>query len=83
MTARRSSVGLPTREQAALVSPTSPACLAQDELEPLLEKHLGSFASARLERGVELVALERASDGGYVLTLAGPNGRAAGSAPAT
>jgi putative polyketide hydroxylase len=68
-------VGLPTREQAALVSPTSPAALAQDELEPLLEEHLGSFATARLERGVELVALERGSDGGHVLTLAGPNGR--------
>ena len=66
-------VGLPTREQALLVSPTSPACLAQDELEPLLEEHLGSVGSVRLERGVELVALERASDGGHVLTLAGPD----------
>jgi putative polyketide hydroxylase len=44
-------VGLPTRAQAALVSPTWPACMAQDELEPLLEEHLGSFASNRLERG--------------------------------
>ena len=65
-------VGLPTREQAALVSPSVPLCLGQDELEPLLEEHLGSLASARLERGVELVALEHASDGGHVLTLAGP-----------
>ena len=40
-------VGLPTREQALLVSPTSPACLAQDELEPLLEEHLGSVESVR------------------------------------
>ncbi len=68
-------VGLPTREQALLVSPTSPACLAQDELEPLLEEHLGSVESVKLERGVELVALERASDGGYVLTLVGPDTR--------
>ena len=29
--------------RALLVSPTSPACLAQDQLEPLLEEHLGSF----------------------------------------
>jgi putative polyketide hydroxylase len=65
-------VGLPTREQAAMVSPTSPACLAQNELEPLLEEHLGSFASTRLERGVELVGLEPASEGGCVLTIAGP-----------
>ena len=69
---RAIEVGLPTREQALLVSPTSPACLAQDELEPLLEEHLGSFGSVELERGVELVALERAGDGCYVLTLAGP-----------
>ena len=68
-------VGLPTREQALLVSPTSPACLAQDELEPLLEVHLGSFESVKLERGVALVALERASSGGHVLTFAGPGGR--------
>ena len=53
----------------------SPACLAQDELEPLLEEHLGSLESVELERGVELVALERASDGGHVLTLAGPGRR--------
>ncbi|HSS73548.1 MAG TPA: FAD-dependent monooxygenase [Gaiellaceae bacterium] len=66
-------VGLPTREQALLVSPTSPACLAQDELEPLLEEHVGSFGSVELERDVELVALERASDGGHVLTLVGPD----------
>ena len=65
-------VGLPTREQALLVSPTSPACLAQDELEPLLEEHLGSVESVRLERGVEIVGLERAGDGSYVLTLVGP-----------
>jgi 2-polyprenyl-6-methoxyphenol hydroxylase-like FAD-dependent oxidoreductase len=62
-------VGVPTREQALLVSPTSPACLAQDELEPLLEEHAASLASVRLERGVEVVALDRDHDG-YVLTLA-------------
>ena len=71
---RAVEVGLPTREQALLVSPTAPACLPQDELEPLLEEHLGSHGSVRLERGVELVALDRASDGCYVLSLAGPGG---------
>jgi 2-polyprenyl-6-methoxyphenol hydroxylase-like FAD-dependent oxidoreductase len=67
-------VGLPTPEQAALVSPTSPACLPQDALEPLLEEHLASSGSGRLERGVEFLALEEASDSGYVLTLSGPDG---------
>jgi 2-polyprenyl-6-methoxyphenol hydroxylase-like FAD-dependent oxidoreductase len=68
-------VGLPTRMQAALISPTSPVGLAQNELEPLLEERLGSFPSARLERGVELVALERGGDTSHLLTIAGPGGR--------
>src|SRR6478672_169475 len=68
-------VGLPTREQALVVSPTAPACIPQDVLEPLLEQHLGSLASVRLERGVELVALDPDAGSGYVLTLAGPAGR--------
>ena len=62
-------VGLPSREQAALVSPSSPACLAQDELEPLLERHLGSLSSVALERGTELTSLDRTGDG-CLLTLA-------------
>jgi putative polyketide hydroxylase len=66
-------VGLPTRAQAALVSPTAPACLAQDELEPLLEEHLRSLGSVQIERGTELVALERAREG-YMLTLAAGDG---------
>jgi putative polyketide hydroxylase len=61
--------GFPTREQAALVSPTSPASLGQDELEPMLEDRLGSADTVRVERGVELVALEAQSRGGYLLTL--------------
>jgi 2-polyprenyl-6-methoxyphenol hydroxylase-like FAD-dependent oxidoreductase len=68
-------VGLPTRAQAALVSPTRPACIAQDELEPLLEGQLGSIESVRLERGVELIGLEPSGDGAYLLALAGPGGR--------
>ena len=65
-------VGFPTREQAALVSPTSPACLSQDVLEPLLEEHLGSLPSTRVEREVELVSLQQGPDRGQLLTLAGP-----------
>jgi len=67
--------GFPTREQAALVSPTSPASLGQDELEPLLEGHLGLADCVRVERGFELVALEPPSQGGYLLTLLGSNRR--------
>ena len=67
-------VGMPTRGQAALISPSRPACLPQDELEPLLEAHLATLPSARLERGVELVSMERARGDGYLLMLAGPGG---------
>jgi 2-polyprenyl-6-methoxyphenol hydroxylase-like FAD-dependent oxidoreductase len=67
--------GFPTREQAALISPTAPAALGQDELEPLLEARARSLAGVRIERGVELTALERPSEGGYLLALAGPRKR--------
>ena len=72
---RAVEVGLPTRAQAALVSPTAPACIPQDELEPILERRLASLPSVTLERGVELVGLERADDGTWRLALAGPDGR--------
>ena len=44
-------VGYPTRAQSAVVSPTRPACIPQDALEPILEEHLalaarGAAASA-------------------------------------
>ena len=68
-------VGFPTRHQAGLVSPTRPAAIGQDELEPLIEAHVRSLAGIRLERGVELLRLERDDDAGHVLTLAGPGER--------
>ena len=40
-------VGLPTREQSAAVSPTAPACVPQDHLEPVLLRHLRTFPAAR------------------------------------
>lgn len=56
-------VGLPTRAQAALISPTAPACVPQDHLERVLEEHVRSPGPARVERGAELVALEQRPDG--------------------
>jgi putative polyketide hydroxylase len=56
-------VGLPTRAQAALVSPTAPACVPQDHLERVLLAHLSSLGPARLELGTELVGLESERDG--------------------
>jgi putative polyketide hydroxylase len=55
--------GFPTREQSALISPTGPAGVAQNHLEPVLESHLRSLAAARIERGREVVRVENRRDG--------------------
>ena len=56
-------VGLPTREQSAAVSPTAPACVPQDHLEPVLLRHLRTFPAASVELGVELIGVQQAADG--------------------
>jgi putative polyketide hydroxylase len=56
-------VGYPSPEQSRMVSPTAPACVAQDDLEPLLLEHLRAAPQARIELGTELTGL-----------LAGPTG---------
>jgi hypothetical protein len=48
-------IGLPTAEQSALVSPTSPACVPQDHLELVSLERLAELKSARVERGTELL----------------------------
>jgi 2-polyprenyl-6-methoxyphenol hydroxylase-like FAD-dependent oxidoreductase len=63
-----SDAGFPTRDQSALISPTAPAGVPQDHLEPVLERHLRSLPSARVERGVEVTGVERHSHG-VVLTV--------------
>jgi putative polyketide hydroxylase len=50
-------VGYPTAEQSRMVSPTTPACVAQDDLEPLLLEHLRAARSARVDLGSELTGL--------------------------
>ncbi|HEX8208120.1 MAG TPA: FAD-dependent monooxygenase, partial [Solirubrobacteraceae bacterium] len=62
------AVGMPTAEQSALVSPTAPACAPQDHLESVVEAHLAGLPGARVERGVELVALD-VHPGGAAATL--------------
>lgn len=62
--------GFPTREQSALVSPTSPAGIPQSHLEPVLEEHLLSLG-ARVERGVEVVSVAGDPDG-VTVAVRGP-----------
>jgi putative polyketide hydroxylase len=64
-------VGLPTRAQAALISPTAPACVPQDHLESVLLAHLRSLDPATVELGTELARLEGRTDGVRVTLRAG------------
>ncbi len=51
-------LGFPTREQSALISPTAPACVPQDHLEPVLLDHLEALPHGRAELGTEVVGIE-------------------------
>ena len=56
-------VGLPSREQAAVLSPTTPACVPQDHLEPVLLEHLRSLGGARVHLGTEVVDVRHLPEG--------------------
>ena len=56
-------VGIPSREQAALLSPTAPACVPQDDLEPVLLDHLRSLGGTRVHLHTEVVGVEDLPDG--------------------
>jgi putative polyketide hydroxylase len=58
-----SDAGFPTREQSALISPTGPAAIPQDHLEPVLERHLRSFATVRVQRGAEVTEIRDTPEG--------------------
>jgi putative polyketide hydroxylase len=58
-------VGFPSPEQAGVLSPTAPACIAQDDVEPILLAHLRSHEHARVQLGVEVTAAS--ADGHVVL----------------
>src|SRR5262245_12682617 len=48
-------LGLPTRAQASLISPTAPACVPQDHLEHVLLEHVRSLEGTSVELGTMLV----------------------------
>ena len=56
------AIGLPTREQSLVISPTSPACVPQDHLEPVLLAHARANG-ARIELGVEVTGVQPVGDG--------------------
>ena len=55
--------GIPTREQAALLSPTAPACVPQDHLEPVLLDHLRSLGATRVHLHTEVVGVKGLPEG--------------------
>jgi 2-polyprenyl-6-methoxyphenol hydroxylase-like FAD-dependent oxidoreductase len=64
--------GHPTRAQSALLSPTTPACVPQDHLEPVLLDHLRTLPTARVELGAEIRDLQQRDDGARatIMTIA-------------
>src|SRR5829696_1310864 len=69
-------VGYPSGAQSAVVSPTAPACVPQDELERILEEHLATLPAARLERRAEVTGVESRLDGVSLRTRDGRTLRA-------
>ena len=57
------AVGYPSREQAAVVSPTAPGIVPQDWLEIVLRRHIETLPSVRLELGTEALSLDNRLDG--------------------
>lgn len=55
--------GYPTAEQSARVSPTAPAVVPQDHLEPVLLRHLAGLPASRVCFGTELAAINQAAGG--------------------
>jgi putative polyketide hydroxylase len=53
----------PTREQSIVLSPTAPASVPQDHLEPVLLEHLRSLRPAQVDLGTELVELDSGAAG--------------------
>lgn len=60
-------LGYPTPAQAAVISPTAPTCVPQDDLEPILLADLHARPTATVRFGTELVALTSEPDGSTVV----------------
>lgn len=59
-------LGMPTRAEAAAISPAAPACIPQDHLEPVLARELRRLGRCRLITGAEVVDVEDAGDAARV-----------------
>jgi putative polyketide hydroxylase len=64
------TLGLPTKEQAAVLSPTAPLCAPQDHTEAVLLGHARSLG-AEVEFGREVLRIDVADDGAEALVREG------------
>ena len=65
----RRSLGYPARDEALALSPTTPAVLAQDILEPILVEHARSYPGAEVRFNTELVELQQKADGVHAIVV--------------
>ena len=77
------AVGYPNAEQSRIVSPTAPACVAQDDVEPLLLEHLRAAPHAQVELGTELTGIYAGPDGAPPTCATSARARCARCTPAT
>jgi putative polyketide hydroxylase len=56
-------LGLPTRAQSAVISPTTPLCVPQDHLERVLLEHLRSRDEVHVALGTEVQAVDVGAEG--------------------
>jgi putative polyketide hydroxylase len=68
-------LGIPGPEQATTSSPTTPAGVPQDHLQPVLLRHLERLGRAEVRFGTELVALDQDPDGVTVTVAERATGR--------
>lgn len=68
---RAHAVGYPTPAEAAPVSPSAPAVVAQDRFEAVLRRHLATLPSVRVASGVEIVDVAATADGVAATTADG------------
>jgi 2-polyprenyl-6-methoxyphenol hydroxylase-like FAD-dependent oxidoreductase len=69
------TLGLPTKEQAAVLSPTAPLCIPQDRTEAILLDYVRSLG-VEVAFGHELLHLDVAEEGAEALIRAGDRTRA-------
>ncbi len=60
------AVGYPSPDESRMVSPTTPACVAQDDVEPLLLERLRGAPGAHVRLGTDVTGILMRSDGALV-----------------